>query len=243
MNIEIANKLLRLRKEKGLSQEQLAQKLGISRQAISKWERAEASPDTDNLIELAKLYDISLDELLLHEPSSKEKNDNEETKDNYTHVGFDGIHVKDHKGDEVHVSWDGIHVNENGGHAVDVSKEGVFIDGKEHHKEDWMYWKDENRKNSFPFGAILFFGVLIYAFLTNQWESIWIILITIPTFESLMSALRQRKFSKFAYPLLCTIIYLWVGIYYGYWHPFWIIYLTIPCYYSIAHYLDHRRTS
>ena len=132
MNIEIANKLLQLRKEKGLSQEQLAQKLGISRQAISKWERAEASPDTDNLIELAKLYDISLDELLLHEPSSKEKNDNEETKDNYTHVGFDGIHVKDHKGDEVHVSWDGIHVNENGGHAVDVSKEGVFIDGKEH---------------------------------------------------------------------------------------------------------------
>ena len=74
MNIEIANKLLQLRKEKGLSQEQLAQKLGISRQAISKWERAEASPDTDNLIELAKLYDISLDELLLHEPSSKEKN-------------------------------------------------------------------------------------------------------------------------------------------------------------------------
>ena len=71
MNIEIANKLLRLRKEKGLSQEQLAQKLGISRQAISKWERAEASPDTDNLIELAKHYDISLDELLLHEPSSK----------------------------------------------------------------------------------------------------------------------------------------------------------------------------
>jgi len=52
MNIEIANKLLQLRKEKGLSQEQLAQKLGISRQAISKWERAEASPDTDNLIEL-----------------------------------------------------------------------------------------------------------------------------------------------------------------------------------------------
>ena len=55
MNIEIANKLLQLRKEKGLSQEALAQELGISRQAVSKWERAEASPDTDNLIELAKL--------------------------------------------------------------------------------------------------------------------------------------------------------------------------------------------
>lgn len=65
MNVEIANKLINLRKEKGFSQEELAEKIGISRQAVSKWERAESSPDTDNLIALARLYEISLDELLL----------------------------------------------------------------------------------------------------------------------------------------------------------------------------------
>lgn len=64
MNIEIANRLVNLRKSNSLSQEGLAEKLGISRQAVSKWERAEASPDTDNLILLAKIYKISLDELL-----------------------------------------------------------------------------------------------------------------------------------------------------------------------------------
>lgn len=64
MNIEIANRLVQLRKSNNLSQEALAEKLGISRQAVSKWERAEASPDTDNLILLARLYQISLDELL-----------------------------------------------------------------------------------------------------------------------------------------------------------------------------------
>ena len=64
MNIKIANRLVELRKKNGLSQEELANKLGISRQAVSKWERAEASPDTDNLICLAKLYGISLDDLL-----------------------------------------------------------------------------------------------------------------------------------------------------------------------------------
>ena len=64
MNLEIANRLVKLRKENHLSQEQLAEKIGISRQAVSKWERAEASPDTDNLILLARLYHISLDELL-----------------------------------------------------------------------------------------------------------------------------------------------------------------------------------
>ena len=53
MNIEIANRLVNLRKSNNLSQEALAEKLGISRQAVSKWERAEASPDTDNLILLA----------------------------------------------------------------------------------------------------------------------------------------------------------------------------------------------
>lgn len=64
MNIEIANRLVNLRKSNNLSQEALAEKLGISRQAVSKWERAEASPDTDNLILLARLYHVSLDELL-----------------------------------------------------------------------------------------------------------------------------------------------------------------------------------
>jgi transcriptional regulator with XRE-family HTH domain len=64
MNIEVANRLQELRKKNGYSQEELAAKLGVSRQAVSKWERSESSPDTDNLICLAQLYEISLDELL-----------------------------------------------------------------------------------------------------------------------------------------------------------------------------------
>lgn len=64
MNLEIAKRLADLRKQNGLSQEQLAEKIGVSRQAVSKWERSEASPDTDNIILLARLYNVSLDELL-----------------------------------------------------------------------------------------------------------------------------------------------------------------------------------
>ena len=64
MNVEIAERLAARRKLAGLSQEALAEKLGVSRQAVSKWERSESSPDTDNLIALAKLYGVSLDELL-----------------------------------------------------------------------------------------------------------------------------------------------------------------------------------
>ena len=64
MNNELAKRLISLRKERGLSQEALAAALHVSRQAISKWERGEASPDTDNLIALAVLYRVSLDELV-----------------------------------------------------------------------------------------------------------------------------------------------------------------------------------
>ena len=64
MNLLTANRLQQLRKMNGYSQEVLAEKLGISRQSISKWERAEASPEIDNLMALAKIYGITVDELL-----------------------------------------------------------------------------------------------------------------------------------------------------------------------------------
>jgi len=76
MNIEIANRLLELRKGKKFSQEELAEKIGVSRQAVSKWERAESSPDTDNLIELARLYEVSLDELLFTTEPIPRKDEN-----------------------------------------------------------------------------------------------------------------------------------------------------------------------
>ena len=72
MNIQFADRLVALRREQGWSQEELAIRLGVSRQAVSKWERAEASPDTDNLIALARLYGISLDQLLLQAPTQGE---------------------------------------------------------------------------------------------------------------------------------------------------------------------------
>lgn len=64
MNSDLGVTLQELRKKNGLSQEELADKLGVSRQAVSKWERGEALPDIENLIALAKLYGVSLDDLV-----------------------------------------------------------------------------------------------------------------------------------------------------------------------------------
>lgn len=64
----LGEKLAKLRREKNYTQEQLAELLGVSRQAVSKWESDSAYPETEKLIRLAKLYGCSLDELLLDRP-------------------------------------------------------------------------------------------------------------------------------------------------------------------------------
>lgn len=62
--MELAEKLRALRKQAGISQEKLAEKLGVSRQAVTKWETAAGIPDIENLRALSDLFQISLDELL-----------------------------------------------------------------------------------------------------------------------------------------------------------------------------------
>ena len=59
------------RKQAGLSQEKMAEKIGVSRQAITKWENGTGTPDIANLMAIANLFQISVDELLSNEKSEK----------------------------------------------------------------------------------------------------------------------------------------------------------------------------
>ena len=63
MIMEIGKKIMDLRKKNGLSQEELAEKVGVARQTISKWELGETSPDLKQSKELYKIFKVSLDEL------------------------------------------------------------------------------------------------------------------------------------------------------------------------------------
>jgi transcriptional regulator with XRE-family HTH domain len=62
--VNIGKKIQTLRKQMNLSQEQLAEKLTVSRQAVSKWELDQSIPDTDKILELSKLFNVSTDYLL-----------------------------------------------------------------------------------------------------------------------------------------------------------------------------------
>lgn len=60
----LSEKILELRKAKGLSQEQLAEKIGVSRQSISKWETGESVPEIERLTELSNVFNVTTDYLL-----------------------------------------------------------------------------------------------------------------------------------------------------------------------------------
>ena len=102
-------KLQKLRKEAGLSQEELAWQLGVSRQAVSKWERNSGYPETEKIIRISGIFHVTLDYLLNEEASQKEPLDekarrneeprqedalsNEKEQQNREAAGKEGIHV------------------------------------------------------------------------------------------------------------------------------------------------------
>ena len=192
MNIVTANKLYELRKKSGLSQEELAEKIGVSRQAVSKWERAETSPDTDNLIALANLYNVSLDELIGKEEVNNKKI-LEDKKD------FD--EEKDGDGRKNHLGWlDAI--------LLFTALIAMFLLG---FLGDFWAWSwltillwlvltslinaiEVKKANHFNYPV---FVTTIYLFLglaTPQiWHPTWILFVTIPMFYIIANAIDEKK--------------------------------------------------
>lgn len=255
MNIEIANRLLQYRKQSKLSQEELAEKIGVSRQAVSKWERAEASPDTDNLILLAEVYGVTLDELLKGTTSGNSeqqpKPDENTTYVEDKRVSFKkGIHVNDGK-DKVDISLkDGIHVESGNGAKVSVDKNGVFVhDGEKtraYTTEDGHIMVDEEIEKKrrerkkiaqrIPVWAISLGLFLAWGFsgVMCGWALAWVCFLAIPLYHSLVDAIYKRNPNHFAYPVLCVAFQVVVGFLFNGWSWSWAAYLTIPIYYGIA---------
>ncbi|WP_066889163.1 helix-turn-helix domain-containing protein [Clostridium nigeriense] len=84
--MNLSEKLQLLRKKNGFSQEELADRLGISRQAISKWESGQSIPDLNKLITLSELYNVTVDSLVKdsdeYEILQSTNKDNKEQQDN-----------------------------------------------------------------------------------------------------------------------------------------------------------------
>ena len=86
--MELGKKIKQLRKFSGMTQEQLAEKLNISRQALSKWENGTSMPDVESVVRISMLFQISLDELLLKEEKYVEESKTQITLEDLTQINM-----------------------------------------------------------------------------------------------------------------------------------------------------------
>lgn len=228
MDVDIAKRLADRRRAAGFTQEELAEKLGVSRQAVSKWECSESSPDTDNLISLARLYDVSLDDLLYADVERGEASEKSNVDDDadageevtdadgdaHTGAGADDGATTSRKGDgTTHIGLDGIHV-EDGKDYVHINwRDGVnVIDGKKgdhvHVGWDGVHINDREFDNLADANAYMGTGKKGLSFL-HAWN-------------------------RFPFPLVVLIAYILVGVLCDAWGHGLFLIATIPVYYALG---------
>ncbi len=245
MTIEIAERLVKLRKKYGYSQEELADKLGLSRQAVSKWERAEASPDTDNLICLAKLYGVSLDELLATDEDidtiveeQVNKEEKEENKDSETTVN---------KGrDRVVINDDGVIVESRKGKRVTINDDGITC-----YDSDGKVIKRKRKKMDKGMavigcieGVLMLLAVvafLLLGLLASLWASAWVVFFVPEICCSIARAIYKGDARKVNIPFISAFVFFFVCMFLHdtigipqLWNPMWVVFLAVPVYYSIV---------
>ena len=241
MNIETANRLCNLRKQHNLSQEQLAEKIGVSRQAVSKWERAEASPDTDNLITLAQIYNVSIDEILMGNKSvnfsntSSDNGDDEPTEipkqdinnnktedDNNRNTKASDNNYKEEK---AKVSFkNGIHVDDGGDH-VHIGWDGIHVqdsDGTQVHIDSNGVFVDENGEKK------VFTDKDGHTFCKDE--------------DSKRSPF-SIILNNICIPIIAVIIFLVWGFCFNGWGISWLVFLALPLYYSMIEAIEKRKLS
>lgn len=226
MNVEIAQRLAGMRREQGYSQEELAEQLGLSRQAVSKWERAESSPDTGNLIALAKLYGVTIDELLcvdedieddvLFEEQDKDKAAERQAQEAAVRANEAAVRAA-----QAAVAAAQARATAEQAHATPPAPEHAAA-------ATASSFNPQPQPSQQPYYGTPTPPQTPYA--------------AQPVAPDMQQAGTHRKrgpWSTFPYPVLCVLVYMVLGFLFGLWHPGWIIFLTVPLYYWIAHIIEN----
>lgn len=256
MNVEIAQRLASMRREKGYSQEELAARLGLSRQAVSKWERAESSPDTGNLVALAKLYGVTVDELLRVE---------EDIEDDvrFEECDRDAVDTGATKEAQIQAQEAAVRANEAAVRAAQaaVAAAQARATAEQAHAPAPVGQPASVAPGQQPAPAPAPVGQSAPAASAQQ---------PAPSAASVPSAVHMQQpvvpqprqtwspqesdaarhgedgrrrgrgpWTTFPYPILCVIVFLALGFFCGAWHPGWLVFLTIPLYYWIAHIIEN----
>ena len=174
-----------LRKKAGISQEEFADKLKVSRQAVSKWERNEAYPDTENLIAIAKFFDVTIDDLIHKNLTDNSEFDSVESETE--------IVIEEKTEDEEVIE----RVEED--YSAKCEKEKLSMGF-------WM---------SLPYPIVITVIYLIWGLCFDGFYVGWTLYVTIPLYYTLFPALKRKRIEIICYPAFVTFIFLLFGIHYG----------------------------
>lgn len=194
MSIKQGEYLKKLRTENNLSQEKLGEKLGLSRQSISKWEQGNAVPDIENIMKLAKLYNVSVDSILNGEEDKKEeipRQENTPEKSIEPPAYIPEKEVTQKKKQKVHHTW--IFYSYPVLMAILYTLLGVLFSPKGWYI-GWIVFLTiplfytgilaYNKKKPviFCYPVLMLIIYLLGGFFLNLWHPLWIIFLTIPIF-------------------------------------------------------------
>ena len=182
MSIQQGNYLKELRVKNGLSQEKLAEQLGVSRQSVSKWEQGYAVPSSDNVLELSKLYGISADNILNCEVPQVAEDEK------ISKAALDEEISKSQKSQQAEVHDDAV-----------AEKEHEVKSTEKHKKHSWLF-------AAYPCIAV-FVTLALGAFNSALWKTSWIFLLTIPLYYTGSIAIRKKNPLIFCYPAVVIIVY------------------------------------
>lgn len=229
----LPNNLYELRKKAGLSQEEFADRLYVSRQAVSKWERGEAYPDTENLITISNMFGVTIDELLKSEnitgdaegEKTEEINDEEQsdrafrvTVGDKVDLNLSGSISVDDEDTKVKIDLDNGDIlvdDEDGQVKVNFGSSGIVVN------------TDDGVKVKLGKG-----GIVIHDNEDDDEDD---------------EEDKARKNSKLSilycvpYPIVTLIAFLAIGLFSNGWYWAWTLFMTIPIYYSLLDAIRKRR--
>ena len=217
MKETFGQRLTRLRKAKGFTQEEIADKIGISPQAVSKWENDVSSPDISIIVSLSDILEVSTDELL-----GRSESINPEVV-NDSPVNPEGVTINEDG--EVNLNIEG-QEKQNGSHKflriIQAMEGGLFL---------------------LALTAYIIMGVL-WTEGAWGWRLGWLVFFIPIILVSLIDAIMTKKIHHFAYPIAVTFTYLLLGFLgdmlgFAGWTVYWFLFITIPAFYAIVSPIDH----
>ena len=245
---DFGNFLYNLRKQRGWTQTELADKLGVTNQAVSKWENGDSFPDTGMLVPLAELFGVSVDELLKGKrkpvPAIEQKTFEKDTTNAVAQKTGDAYEKK-------RLAESASAQNPSKDDLAEKNETKIEENAESPKNDDANTAPPRRKKLAALFNGAIMLSATIAFFLLgalgNYWHVCWLAFSVGITLCALLNGIDEymtkKKTAEFCgfIMLACADVFLFLGLQYSLWHPAWIVFLIGPLFCALFGAIDNIR--